>query len=349
MDISGQGLETLYFYNKACNLRCRHCWIEPGFNSAGPGALTLHEVEDLISQGKKLGLQAVKLLGGEPLMLPYIRELIDFLIEERIGIMIETNGTLIDDAIARQLKGADPFVSISLDGSNRKIHSILRGNPESFDQAVAGVRKLVSNGIRPQIIFCLHAGNRHDLEDTIKAAQDLGASSIKINFITSMGRARDIASERITVSEFIQLYRLYETRSYDGIKVQFDIPPAFQSVTSLVKGDNLGTCGIKGIIGVLSNGDISICGIGNIKKDLLLGNARSHSLESIWKHNEILGMIRTSVPEGLGGVCRRCMFKTSCMGRCIANTYYETGSLFGGDRFCTEAYELGLFPASRLL
>lgn len=344
-----QKLETIYYYNKYCNLRCRHCWIEPSVTQAGPGELTLHEVKGLISQGKELGAQGVKLLGGEPLMLPYFRDLVDFLIEEKIKIMIETNGTLIDDAVAAQLQCAEPFVSVSLDGSNRQIHSILRGNPESFDKTVSGIQKLVRNGIRPQVIFCVHSGNIDDLDDTVDFARDLGAGSIKINFITAMGRAEQIGSERISVSEFIRISREYEQKSYDGFRVLFDIPPAFLSVTSFVKGKGFSTCGIKGIIGVLSNGDISICGIGNTRKDLLLGNVRTHSLREIWDHNEILKSIRTNVPEGLGGICRRCMFKISCMGRCIANTYHGTGSFFAGDRFCSEAHALGLFPASRLI
>ena len=343
------GLQTLYFYSKTCNLRCRHCWIEPDFHRAGPGELALEEVRNLILQGRELGLHSVKLLGGEPLLLPYFRELIDFLIGEGIKILIETNGTLIDDAIASQLGKANPFVSISLDGSNRKIHSLLRGNPESFDQAVRGIEKLVANGIRPQVIFCLHAGNRNDLEESIRYARELGAASIKINFISAVGRAGEIASERLSVCEFIQAYRLHEGKSHQDFQVRFDIPPAFISVTSLAGGADSGTCGIKGIIGVLSNGDVSICGIGNVRKDLLLGNIRTHSLRSIWEHNRTLESIRANVPQGLGGVCGRCMFKTSCMGRCIAHTYYETGSLFSGDRFCTEAFEQGLFPASRLL
>ncbi len=347
--MANQALETIYFYNKSCNLKCRHCWIEPDLNAAGRDDLSLAEVEDLVRQGRALGLQAVKLLGGEPLLLPYIRELIDFLIGEKIRILMETNGTLIDDSIASQLKGADPFVSISLDGSNRETHAILRGNPDSFDRALRGIRKLVRNGIRPQIICCLHMGNVGDLENVIRLAQDIGASSLKVNFISSMGRAQDIASERLTVAEFIRIYKDYENRNHEDLKVQFDIPPAFQSATCLAKTGESGTCGIRGILGVLSNGDISICGIGNIRQELLLGNVRTHTLESIWNRSEVLRTIRKNVPEGLGGVCRRCIFKASCMGRCIAHTYYETGSLFSGDRFCTEALELGLFPETRLL
>lgn len=344
-----QALKTIYFYNKSCNLRCRHCWIEPAFHEAVRDELTLDQVKNLLLQGKELGLEGVKLLGGEPLLLPYIRELIDFLIREKIRIMIETNGTLIDDSIASQLKGTNPFVSISLDGSDRKTHAILRGSPESFDKAVRGIRQLVRNGIHPQIIFCLHTGNRDDLENVVAFARQIGGSSLKVNFISSVGRARGIASERLTAAEFIRIYKSCEGKDYDGFKVQFDIPPAFQSVTCLTKTGESGTCGIKEILGVLSNGDISICGIGNVKRELLLGNARTDTLESIWRRNEILQTIRKNVPEGLGGICARCIFKMSCMGRCIAHTFYETGSLFSGDRFCTEAYELGLFPESRLL
>ena len=342
-------LKTIYFYNKNCNLRCRHCWIEPGFNEETQGELTFPEVRELIAQGKELGLQRGKLLGGEPLLLPYIREFIDLLIAERLKIMIETNGTLVDDDIAARLAGTDPFVSISLDGSNEQIHSLLRGNPGSFHEAVAGIENLVRRNIRPQVIFCLHAGNKDDLEKTLALAKDLGASSIKINFISDMGRAQGMEGERLSVREFIESYRSFCDKSYESFRVMFDIPPAFQSVASLARKENLRICGIKNIIGVLSNGDLSICGIGNIDKGLLLGNVRTHSLEDVWKNDATIRLIRAGLPEKLGGICRRCMFKKTCMGRCIAHTYHSTGSLLDGDQFCGEAYRLGLFPETRLV
>jgi len=342
-------LKTIYFYNKNCNLRCRHCWIVPGFNEESEGEMTFPEVRELISQGQELGLKGVKLLGGEPLLLPYIRELIDLLISERLKVMIETNGTLVDDDIAGRLAASDPFVSISLDGSQEQIHSLLRGNPGSFHEAVAGIQKLVRRNIRPQVIFCLHAGNKADLAATVALARNLGASSIKINFISDMGRAQDMEGERLSVQEFIDIYHCFCEKSSDDFKVVFDIPPAFQSVVSLARKENLRVCGIKNIIGVLSNGDLSICGIGNIDKGLVLGNLRTHSLASVWKYDKTVRMIRENLPEKLGGVCRRCMFKKTCMGRCIANTYHSTGSLLDGDLFCGEAYRIGLFPETRLI
>lgn len=342
-------LKTIYFYNRNCNLRCRHCWILPGFNEELAGELTFPEVRDLVCQGKELGLTGVKLLGGEPLMLPYIREFIDFLIADKLKIMIETNGTLIDDDLAERLAASAPFVSISLDGSNDETHALLRGNPESFHQAVSGIRKLVLRNIRPQVIFCLHGGNRHDLDGTVQLARELGASSIKINFISDMGRAHGMTGERLSVKEFIDIYNTFGDRSGEDFRILFDIPPAFQSVSTLAEKGSGKTCGIRNIIGVLSNGDISICGIGNVEQELLLGNSRTHSLESVWKHDKTIRMIREDLPGKLGGVCNRCMFKKSCMGRCIANTYHRTGKLLDGDLFCGEAYRLGFFPETRLI
>ncbi len=342
-------LKTIYFYNRNCNLRCRHCWILPGFNEDLAGELTFTEVQDLVFQGRALGLSGVKLLGGEPLMLPYIWEFIDFLVSEKLRIMIETNGTLVDDDIAARLAGCDPFVSISLDGSDDETHALLRGNPESFHQAVSGIRALVARDIRPQVICCLHSGNRHDLADTVELARKLGASSIKINYISDMGRAHGMAEERLSVKEFIDIYNSFGGKSFDDFRILFDIPPAFQSVSTLAEKGSGKTCGIRNIIGVLSNGDISICGIGNIEKELLLGNVRTHSLESVWKFDGTIRMIREDLPGKLGGVCGRCMFRKSCMGRCIANTYHQTGKLLGGDLFCGEAYRLGFFPETRLI
>ena len=158
-----------------------------------------------------------------------------------------------------------------------------------------------------------------------------------------------MTGERLSVKEFIDIYHSFGDRSGDDFRILFDIPPAFQSVSTLAGNGSGKTCGIRNIIGVLSNGDISICGIGNVEKELLLGNVRTHSLESVWKFDETIRMIREDLPGKLGGVCRRCMFKKSCMGRCIAHTYHRTGKLLDGDLFCGEAYRLGFFPESRLI
>ncbi|HPD55645.1 MAG TPA: radical SAM protein [Smithellaceae bacterium] len=343
-------LNSIYFYNKNCNLRCRHCWIEPDYEKSNDADLKLHEVKELFLQGKELGMSGVKLTGGEPLMLPYILLLIRFLRDEKISIVLETNGTLINEEIAEVLSQAQAFVSVSLDGTSEKIHNLLRVSAGSFTRAIQGIKYLTDKGIAPQIIFSLHKQNASDLPAMIGYAKKLGARSLKINLIRGIGRAKDIEGENNLVSaqEFLDLYRIHKDKSDDDFKVLFDIPSAFKTISD-INQDRCNTCGVKGIIGVLSDGTVSICGIGNIMNELCFGNIRKRPLADIWQNTPLLRFIREDIPQKLEGICGRCLLKGMCLGKCIANTYYATGCLTGGNLFCEEAYKAGIFPENRLL
>jgi SynChlorMet cassette radical SAM/SPASM protein ScmF len=343
-------LNSIYFYNKSCNLRCRHCWIDPALDQDASAVLSLHEVKDLFLQGKALGMTGVKLTGGEPLLFPYILPLINFLRNEKISIVLETNATLMDEETAAALKKADAFVSVSLDGTTEDIHNILRLSVGSFRKAVNGIALLTHCGIAPQIIFSLHRKNEHDLPTMIDYAKTLGARSIKINLIRGIGRAASIEKENdlIPTPDFINLYKEHKDRGGDEFKVLFDIPSAFKTITD-INNDGCNTCGVKGILGILSDGTASICGIGNIIDDLQFGNIRERTLRDIWEHTEMLRFIREEIPGRLEGTCGRCILKGLCLGKCIANTYYSTGSLTKGNLFCKEAHQAGMFPVSRLL
>ncbi|MCF8079083.1 MAG: radical SAM protein [Desulfobacterales bacterium] len=343
-------LNSIYFYSKNCNLRCRHCWIDPTLNKAAGSDLDFYEVKELFRQGKALGMSGVKLTGGEPLLFPYFLPLIHFLRDEKIGIVLETNGTLMNQETAAALKEAAAFVSVSLDGTSEHIHNLLRLSDGSFTRTISGINHLTAQGISPQIIFSLHAKNKHDLPAMIAYAKSIGARSLKINLVRGIGRARNLEAENSLVStvDFIHLYRNHKNGGNDSFKVLFDIPPAFKTITDM-NGDGCNTCGVKGILGVLSDGTISICGIGNIVDELCFGNIRERTLADAWKHTGIVQYIREQLPDRLEGICGKCILKGLCMGKCIANTYYATGSLTSGNLFCKEAYRAGLFPENRLI
>ncbi len=243
------------------------------------------------------------------------------------------------------------FVSISLDGHNSDTHSIIRISKDAFTQSLKGIEHLVKAGIRPQIIFSIHRKNAEYIDEMTVLCKSLNAESLKINFIMKICRAETMenTSDLLTIDEYIAVYKKYcKTLKSENFEIIFDIPNAFKSIHNLQECRG-GTCGIKGILGVLSDGSVSICGIGNVRKDLNLGNIRHTTLSDIWNNNKIVNQIRNNIPDNLEGICKRCMFKQSCLGKCVADNYYKTDNLFSGNIFCEEAYQRGLFPLSRLI
>ena len=348
-------LTSLYVYaSGSCNLACRHCWIDPQYQgSSGDNGLhvPLEHVRKAIREAKPLGLGSVKLTGGEPTLHPQFRELVTLIDETGLNITVETNGTLVDDDLAAFLKATPnfSFISVSVDGVDAETHDALRGVRGSHEQALDGIKALVKAGFRPQIICTLHKGNVAQVDEMVALAEELGCGSVKFNLVQEMGRGEDFAEEQgLGVDECIALGRRVERELVPRSKVRifFDIPFAFRPLPRLLKG-SLDRCGVLGILGLLSGGELSLCGVGVTVPELLYGHVARDDVRDVWCDSPGLVELRAQVPAQLEGVCGQCLHRDMCLGSCVANNFYATGRLNAPYQFCDRAEALGLFPASR--
>jgi MoaA/NifB/PqqE/SkfB family radical SAM enzyme len=82
-----------------CNLRCICCYTQAGTEAAD--ALTLNEQKSVVRQAKQMRARTVSLSGsGEPLLYESLRELIDYIRELGMTVVIFTNGTVLDRDMA---------------------------------------------------------------------------------------------------------------------------------------------------------------------------------------------------------------------------------------------------------
>lgn len=344
-------LHTIYFYvTGSCNLRCRHCWIDPVTESQRSKLhLPWRELKPIFEEAKELGLRSVKLTGGEPFLHPDILEILADLPAMGLSVVVETNGTLIGEREAKALKAANANFSISLDGPNAEIHDDLRNVPGSFEKTLMGMAACRAEGLRFQVICSLHRRNADLLPGMAAFAEGLGAHSLKVNVITSMGRSDEMREQ----GELLALPEVLAVRAQmpvpaNGFRIFFDLPPALLPLRDIVR-NGVGTCGILGILGLLHNGHAGLCGIGEHLPELDFGDLRSVSIKEVWESHPTLATLREKVPAGLGGICGRCIFRNACLGKCVANTYHATGELYSAFCTCTEADELGLFPKKYLV
>jgi SynChlorMet cassette radical SAM/SPASM protein ScmF len=357
---TGQGaiptINLLYFYlTEGCNLACRHCWMGPRFDATGNHYPTLpvELFETAIREAKPLGLSGVKLTGGEPLLHPHFMRLLEIVRREELGLTIETNGLLCTPEITAEIaKSPDRFVTVSIDGADAETHEWVRGVRGSFQAARQAVNNLVAAGIRPQVIFTIMRSNAGQVDAIVHMAEELGAASVKFNVVqpTARGEKLHKDQETLNVTELIALGRHVERElaPKTNLRVFFDYPQAFRALNRIARGDECGVCGILGILGVIAGGHYALCGIGEQVPDLVFGEVGKDLLEEVWRENAILKALREGLPERLEGVCSRCLMKQLCLGSCVAQNYYSTGSLWAPFWLCKQAEEVGLFPASRL-
>lgn len=349
-------LAQLYCYlSEGCNLACTHCWLSPRHDPEGKGTfLPLQLLRTIIDESKPLGLTGVKLTGGEPLLHPDILAILDILRSEQLTLTMETNGVLctpeLAAAIARQ---QDPFVSVSLDAAVPEIHDKQRGVAGAFRRTVQGIRYLTAEQVPTQVIMSVSRENVDQIEPMINFAASMGVDSIKFNPIQPMGRGKFLHAQDHTlrVPELIALARRIdmELAPISPVQLNFDCPPAFKPLGRLTNDrGGCSVCGIFSILGVLATGHYALCGIGSHIPELIFGFAGRDPLATVWQDTPALREIRTSLPDKLSGTCGRCLMKHYCLGSCLAQNHYRSGTIWAPFWFCSEAEAMALFPASRL-
>lgn len=350
-------LNTIYIYlTDRCNLKCRHCWITPAYINANRNTSSEVDIKyfkKTIIDAKSIGLNCVKLTGGEPFLKDDILDLVDFLHLHDITIDIETNGTFLNKEIVEKLKeNSVNQVSVSLDGASAEQHELIRGVTGCYQKSLNGLSLLTETGIETQIIMSLYGGNTSDIEKLADIASGMGVGSLKINPIMPTGGGKDLFrnEENLSIRELINIDRWIEEElipKYD-MDIYFDIPTGLKSLKSITTSQ-LHECDILNIIGILSNGNISLCGIGQTETDLVMGNIVRDDIRSVWSNHPLLEKLRNDLPKNLEGICDRCIFKFRCLGACRASAYSLTGDLNSPFFLCDEAYKSGLFPESRMI
>lgn len=359
---SGQrnySLNQLYFYlTEGCNLKCRHCWVAPKYQSPGKSGQVL-DVElfrSIIQQAKPLGLSGVKFTGGEPLMHPDILELLDIVRHEKLRLTVETNGTLCTLELAEAMKKAssNTFVSVSLDGVDAATYEWVRGVEGSFDAALEGIRNLVTAGFSPQIIMTVMKRNKEQMEPLIHLAEELGVGSVKFNLVqpTERGVAMHNAMETLSIQELVEMGSWVENTLSSSTKIRliYSHPMAFRPLGKMFgeKSEGCTLCGILNILGVLADGSYALCGIGESVSELVFGHASTSSLEEVWREAKVLQELREGFPGKLEGICSDCLLKGICLGSCVAQNYYGSKNLWASNWYCEAAYKEGFFPEIRL-
>ena len=174
----------------ACNLRCRHCYLPDHASYVMPFA----QVQSLMEQWSQIVLRDrgplggyFHLKGGEPLILPYLCNVLDLLARKKsLRFMMTTNGTFLRQPFRKSLLrlndavDGEVIVIVSLDGSKEEVHRLLRG-PGNFAKTERFARTLIGDGINVHLNYVVHSGNLHDVPDFVEFAEALGAT--QVNFL----------------------------------------------------------------------------------------------------------------------------------------------------------------------
>ena len=266
-----------------CNLRCTYCMAEKMQFLPRQKLLTLEEIRDVGKAFVTLGINKIRLTGGEPLVRRGIIGLVDSLASEEglDELTMTTNGLLLEKK-AKDLKLA------GLGRLNISVDSLI---PEKFRQLT-------------------RFGDIKDWHKGVNAAKEAQFSNIKLNVVVLKGfndlEIFDLAEYAVANEfdiSFIEEMPLGVTKSHDRVQTQVccghikqQLSQKFELIETLERTGGpsryMRVVGTKSKIGFISPISENFCGACNrvrVTADgrllLCLGNENSIDLKSIIRNH----------------------------------------------------------------
>jgi radical SAM protein with 4Fe4S-binding SPASM domain len=331
-------LKTVFFHlTKRCNLKCPHCYFTKGDNADTdlPFPVVIGVIDALMeNEGKSITLS-----GGEPLLYPRIKEIIQYA-RRGLEVKILTNGVLIDREWAEFLAGVNVSVQISIDGSKAEVHDSIRGRG-NFEKSMQALKHLQKAGLGHKVNFSttVMKQNLHDLPKIISLAEEYNVPLVRFLPLRRRGRAESewasIGSE-LTNDDYLKFFRYTaDLRSKDkpSLEISCGLSGFLLKIPEDISEDDI-WCPVGGSLIVDTNGDTYPCvlmmddefKIGNVCQDTPMQIIQSDTMKMV------CGMLterRSKIEK-----CALCPWRNLCQAGCMGQAMEHKGTIWDTDDFC---------------
>jgi len=290
-----------------CNGKCIMCDI---WQKKPPDEIEYSKLEKILITLKNFGIKHISLLGGEPLMYPYIWKTVKFIKNNFKTCGMITNGLLINDDNIERIKHFFDLISVSIDASSEKLFSKIRGYP--LKNVIKGVKLLKKYNIEHRIVCTLQALNIDDTYNMYSLARELG-SDILFSFVEISGYGNKNNKELLKVDiKKLELMlkkiqgQPFVTNDAKGFKILLD---------HLRKKNTKFVCSAPfQNIAIFTDGNVYPCSV--VEKPM--GNVFKQSISEIYYSNEFINF-RKNVAGKKQSLCWQCVHGCSIDG----SMYYQ--------------------------
>ena len=236
-----------------CNYKCVYC--RTGNEGAQYTELAIEDYLRMVRVFVSLGIEKIRLTGGEPLLRSGLVEMVGELAKMRtaflhdgsptedglpLDIALTTNGHLLE-GLAAPLKDAGlGRVTVSMDAVDPEIFAAITRVPRSYEKVLAGVRKAQAVGLGPVKVNCvlLHGFNDGEIE---KFAEFSRREGVIVRFIEFMPLEEDRSWKPETV---VRMDELVDRLNAFRPLVELPLHTASETARRFTFDDGVGEIGI---------------------------------------------------------------------------------------------------------
>ena len=161
--------------SKKCNLHCIYCHQNSSITDSHPNN-AINKILKWGLEASKIGVPAIRLMGGEPFLLPGLLDICEQLKDSGIIIFqVSTNGTLIDKHNASKIANIFGQIQISLDSPYENLHDKIVNRKGTYKKVLKSVKLLTQNGASVLLNFVVMQNNINQIKDFAEFAYSIGA------------------------------------------------------------------------------------------------------------------------------------------------------------------------------
>lgn len=305
-----------------CNLKCLHCYQEnhkPVQLSYENLAIIYNQFKELL---KKLNMKGhINITGGEPLCNPHFFKILDLIKkdEEIISFSILSNGTLINEDIAKKIKSHNPYyVQVSLEGG-KKINDYIRGTG-TYEKIGKGIDNLKKYDIFTSISFTATSTNYKEFPKVVKYAVKHKVDNVWSDRYIPLGDNEDksLTLNVEQTQEYLNIMNNEREKLRNKRKNTTSISMyralQFQKTNDFAYGCTAGDT----LLTVMENGDLVPCR----RMPIVVGNLLKDNMYELYKNSKVLKELRLNkIPDD----CSECEHSEMCHGglKCLTYALYK--------------------------
>ncbi len=270
---------------RACNLRCRHCFVSAG--EPQPDELSTTQILVLLDQLKAQSVLCVVFSGGEPFARSDFPRILDHATRLGFIIAVVTNGFLLTESLVRRIPTGHIRITISLDTLHFGDTDHLESN-ERYAYLQSRLLLLKQQGIACHVAATMTRQNLASLKAIFCWLTEQGIGYRGIPF-SPIGRGRFSPELQLTTAEVKDAAELWamdmvNERELRNVRPELTFDQCFDFTFCLVHMAR--ACKGARFIGyICANGDVYPCTTCVGERVFHLGNVTTSRFADIWEHS----------------------------------------------------------------
>lgn len=304
-----------------CNLRCLHCYqenhkpIQLDFDKL---VIIYKQFKELLNKKKMKG--HINITGGEPLCNSYLFKLLDLIKEDSdlISFSILTNGTLINEKIAKKIKSYNPlYVQVSLEGG-KKTNDYIRGKG-TYKKIAEGIVNLRKENLFTSISFTATSLNYKEFPKVVRYARRYDVNNVWSDRFIPLGDSdKSLTLNYEQTREYLEIMNKERNKlkkiKNNNTTISMYRALQFQMTNDFAYGCTAGDT----LLTVMENGDLVPCR----RMPIIVGNLFDRSMYDLYTNSDILKTLREKkIPDE----CINCEHSEVCHGglKCLTYAMYK--------------------------